>query len=128
MNTKVTYDKQELDSIIADTKMAQYSDVFERHVWARAAKVAVEEVERLRAENDRLKDELSQWEEDSAVLPEDKSITETVNALRAENEALREACRVAEQTLRNFANGDLKGDAKVIAHNAAFRLFNLLQD
>ena len=94
MNTKVTYDKQELDSIIADTKMAQYSDVFERHVWARAAKVAVEEVERL----------------------------------RAENEALREACKVAEQTLRNFANVDLKGDAKVIAHNAAFRLFNLLQD
>jgi len=50
------------------------------------------------------------------------------DALRAENEVLREACRVAEQTLRNFANGDLKGDAKVIAHNAAYRLFNLLQD
>jgi len=60
MNTKVTYDKQELDSIIADTKMAQYSDVFERHVWARAAKVAVEEVERLRAENAALREVLKE--------------------------------------------------------------------
>ena len=90
--------------------------------------VMTTEIRTLRAENERLKADVSSWEEDGAVLPEDMSITETVNALRAEKESLREACKVAEQTLRNFANGDLKGDAQVIAHNAAYRLFNLLQD
>ena len=89
--SEVIYDKKELKEAIDSVNMAQYSDVFERHVWARYAKVLAREC----------------------------------ISLRERVAELEEACQVAEQSLRNFANGDLRGDSQVIAHNAADRLMKV---
>ena len=44
---------------------------------------------------------------------------ETIVELSAINADLLEALESAEQTLRNLGQGELTGDAKIIAYNAA---------
>jgi len=58
--------------------------------------IPTDELEKLRAENARLQMQIMDHENDCAVLPEDRSVTETVNYLRSENQRLKSVVEAAE--------------------------------
>ena len=81
---------QEIENSISSAVSSFGPAIMTLNFDSRDLLVMTTEIRTLRAENERLKADVSSWEEDGAVLPEDMSITETVNALRAEKESLRE--------------------------------------
>lgn len=83
------------------------------------------ERDRLKAENARLREAVKMWEEDSDVLPEDRSITETVTTLRSKIELLREA--LAWKMTKEFI-GNCPYSDPVFETGTAKYIFGLLKE
>ena len=74
-----------LRGILRDLAGCEDQDLIKGHVV-----MSTLEVDALRAEVKRLRSSIADHENDCACLPEDRSVTETVTALRAEVASLRE--------------------------------------